>query len=57
MSRESYQKKVDELSKDGYLVEDYERYTLGNVVRYAAIWVQRPGVRYQLRTNQDDTFF
>lgn len=57
MSRESYQKKVDELSKDGYLVEDYERYTLGNVVRYAAIWVQRPGVRYQLRTNQDDTSF
>lgn len=54
MTRENYQKRVNEFSAKGYIVEDYERYKTGSKTRYAAIWVKRSGIQYQVRTNRSE---
>ena len=52
MSRNSYQKKINEFSKKGYIVVDYESYSSSGKRLYAAIWEKRPGYASQTRTNR-----
>lgn len=57
MSRSAYQEKINEYSKKGYLPVDYEEYKIGNTTNYAAIWVKKQGLGYQIRTNRNATTF
>lgn len=52
MSRATYQQKVDQQAKNGFLVVDFESYTSGSKQRYAAIWEKRSGFAQQVRTNR-----
>ncbi len=52
MSRSAYQDKVNEYSRKGYIVVDFEAYKIGNSDRYAAIWEKRAGFASQTRTNR-----
>lgn len=52
MSRQTYQKEVNEMSDKGYLLVDFESYKVGSATRYAAIWEKRSGYAFQIRTNR-----
>ncbi len=54
MSRSAYQKKIDDYTKKGYIVVDYETYRSNGKRRYAAIWEKRSGYAYQVRTNRTE---
>ena len=57
MSRDQYQKEVNERSKKGYMVVDYETYKNGKKRQYAAIWEKKPGYAREVRTNRSATEF
>lgn len=52
MTRAEYQQKVDDLSKDGFKVVDYESYSNDGTQLYAAIWEKKPGFAWQVRTDR-----
>lgn len=52
MDRSRYQKEVNERSKKGFIIVDYESYKIGNKRYYAAIWEKRSGYATQVRTNR-----
>lgn len=57
MSRDAYQKKVNEYSKKGYILVDFETYKSGLKRYYAAIWEKRNGYSYQVRTDRTERQF
>lgn len=52
MTRDQYQQNIDDYSKKGFVVVDYESYQTSNGQRYAAIWEQKPGFAWQVRTDR-----
>lgn len=53
MTRESYQRYVDQRAEQGLWVVDFEAYRTSAGMRYAAIWQELPqGTGYQLRTDR-----
>lgn len=52
MTRQQYQDNVDNYQPDGFMVVDYESYQVGNKQLYAAIWEQKPGFAWQVRTDR-----
>lgn len=52
MSRSAYQDKVNEYSKKGYILVDFEAYKVGNADKYAGIWEKHTGFSSQARTNR-----
>ena len=52
MTRSRYQAEVEEKMAEGYLLVDYEAYSVGSRKRYAAIWEKKSGYAQQIRTNR-----
>lgn len=52
MTRDVYQDYVDDYSKKGFRVVDFESYDSERGQLYAAIWEQKPGFAWQVRTDR-----
>jgi CubicO group peptidase (beta-lactamase class C family) len=57
MTRAKYQQEVNQRSRNGFRVVDFEAYNTGSGMRYAAIWEKKPGYAWQTRTNRTKTQF
>lgn len=57
MTREQYQNNLDDLSKKGFRVVDFESYQTQKTQLYAAIWEQKPGFAWQVRTDRSEQEF
>lgn len=57
MTRDEYQAEVDEKSKDGLRVVDFESYQTPWGQRYAAIWETKAGYAWQVRSNRTQQQF
>lgn len=55
MSREAYQRNVNEKAAQGYRLVDYERYRVRGSTRYAAIWHRDGSPARIIRTNRNAT--
>lgn len=56
-NRETYQAEVNKLSRQGFILTDFETYRSGNQVLFAAIWEQRSGFATAVRSELTATQF
>ncbi len=57
LSRTNYENKVDVLTRNGFIIVNYEAYTDNGNLRYAYIAEKRSGYGYQLRTERTELQF